>query len=209
MHAAYEAAAKRYFGARPLAPTIGAMRRLLLLCVVLVGCGGGDPAPRPDSAAPPAPDAGMAAGHGAEPGRVRVPAADATAPSALVRLAGVEARSGGRAPGTVSLTAPVLRPLAVGRDKQGMGRIRVSVHARIECGSSVTPLIRYYPPPAAERVRVAPGTVVPTRLERRPVVSLRCPSGEPAAAAGTVWADATSAWETEASSAPLRFSYRR
>ena len=151
----------------------------------------------------------MAAGHGAEPGRVRVPAVDETAPSALVRLAGVEARSGAPAPATVSLAAPVLRPLAVGRDKQGMGRIRVSVHARVACGGKVAPLIRYYPPPAAERVRVAPGTVVPTRLERRAVVALRCPSGAPAAAEGTVWADATSAWETEASSAPLRFSYRR
>jgi hypothetical protein len=184
------------------------MRRLLLLPVLLVGCGGGgDPAPQA-APAPPPPDAGMAAGHGAEPGRVRVPAVDETAPSALVRVAGVEARSGDRAPGMVSLEAPVLRPLAVGSDKQGMGRIRVSVHARIACGASVSPLIRYYPPPATERVRVAPGTVVPTRLERRPVVSLRCPSGEPAAASGTVWADATSAWETEASSAPLRFSYR-
>jgi hypothetical protein len=138
-----------------------------------------------------------------------VPAVDETAPSAVVRLAGVEARSGGPAPATVSLPAPVLRPLAVGRDKQGMGRIRVSMKARLACGSNVAPLIRYFPPPAVERVRVAPGTVVATRLERRPVVALRCPSGAPTAVEGTVWADATSAWETEASSAPLRFSYRR
>ena len=186
------------------------MRRLLLLPVLLAGCGGGgDPAPQVAPAPPPPPDAGMAAGHGAEPGRVRVPPVDESAPAALVRVAGVEARSGERAPDAVALEAPVLQPLAVGSDKQGMGRIRVSVHARIECDSSVSPLIRYYPPPATERVRVAPGTVVPTRLEHRPVVSLRCPSGAPAAASGTVWADATSAWETEASSAPLRFSYRR
>jgi hypothetical protein len=188
------------------------MSRVAVLgLLLLAGCGGGGSpsAARPDAAAPPPPDAGMAAGHGAEPGRVRVPASDDTAPEAVVRLAGAEARSGGAAPATVQLPAPVLRPLAVGRDKQGMGRIRVSVHARLSCGDVVAPLIRYYPPPATERVRVAPGAVVPTRLERRPVVALRCPSGAPAAAEGTLWADATSAWETEASSAPLRFSYRR
>ena len=186
------------------------MRRYLLPpLVVLAGCGGGGDAAAPQRSAPaPPPDAGLAAGHGAEPGRVRVPAGDRTAPSALLRLAGVEARSGSGAPAAISLPAPVLRPLAVGQDKQGMGRVRVSVHAQMRCGGEVTPLIRYYPPPATERVRVAPGTVVPTRLERRPVVALRCPSGAPAAASGTVWADATSAWETEASSAPLRFSYR-
>jgi len=187
------------------------MRRYVLPpLVVLAGCGGGGDTAAPPSSAPPPPppDAGMAAGHGAEPGRVRVPAVDRTAPSALLRLAGVEARSGSGAPAAVSLPAPVLRPLAVGQDKQGMGRIRVSVHARMRCGGELTPLIRYYPPPATERVRVAPGTVVPTRLERRPVVALRCPSGAPASVSGTVWADATSASETEASSPPLRFSYR-
>jgi hypothetical protein len=38
--------------------------------------------------------------------------------------------------------------------------------------------------------------------------ALRCPDGEPPAAEGALWADATSAWETEASSAPIRFTYR-
>jgi len=186
---------------------------VLLMLVVLAGCGGerapqaGSPAPRGDAVTPP--DAGMPAGHGAEPGRVRVPRADPSAPEAVVRLAGIQAASGGAPPEPVLLKRPALEPIAVGRDKQGMGRIRVSMKARLACGSNVAPLIRYFPPPAVERVRVAPGTVVATRLERRPVVALRCPSGAPTAVEGTVWADATSAWETEASSAPLRFSYRR
>jgi hypothetical protein len=37
---------------------------------------------------------------------------------------------------------------------------------------------------------------------------LECPSGELRAAEGRLWADATSARETEASSAPIRFTYR-
>jgi hypothetical protein len=154
------------------------------------------------------PDAGMPAGHGAEPGRVRVPRADPSAPEAVVRLAGIQAASGGAAPEPVLLKRPALEPIAVGRDKQGMGRIRVSLHARMRCRDGVRPLVRYFPPPAIERVRIAPGTVVPTQLTRRVRYALRCPEGAPLSAEGTLWADATSAWETEASSAPLRFAYR-
>jgi len=184
---------------------------LLVAIVLLAGCGenraprgGRDAAPR--AVAPP--DAGMPAGHDNEPLRVRVPRSDRTAPEAVLRLGGADATSGRPAPAPVRLAAPVLRPTAVGRDKQGMGRIRVSLHARVRCGDEVTPLVRYFPPPAIERVRIAPGTVVPTQLTRRVRFALRCPEGTPAAADGTLWADATSAWETEASSAPLRFSYR-
>jgi hypothetical protein len=190
------------------------MRRWLLVVVlVMVGCGGGDSPPGPrdggGSAGVTPPDAGMPAGHGAEPGRVRVPRVDRTAPEATLRLAGAQASSGGRAPAPVRLSSPTLRAIATGRDKQGMGRIRVSLHARVFCRDDVSPLIRYFPPPATERVRVVPGTVVPTQLVRHVRFALRCPAGAPAAADGTLWADATSAWETEASSAPLRFSYRR
>jgi hypothetical protein len=185
----------------------------LLGLVLLAGCGGED-RPPPPSAAPdePAariapPDAGLPAGHDNEPTRVRVPRVDRSAPEAVLRLAGVQGRSGGDAPAPVQLTEPTLTPIAVGRDKQGMGRIRVSLHARVTCGDDVSPLIRYFPPPEIARVRIAPGTVARTQLTRRVRYALRCPDGEVAAAEGTLWADATSAWETEASSAPVRFSY--
>jgi hypothetical protein len=154
----------------------------------------------------------MPAGHTAEPRWVRVPAADHTPPQAVLRLGGTEAASGGRAPAPVRLATPVLRPTAVGRDKQGMARIRVSVSARIQCGRHLLPLIRYVPPPAIARTRIAPGTVVRTELERSVRLDLargRCPAARVRAIDGTVWADATSAWETEASSAPLRFVYAR
>jgi hypothetical protein len=181
---------------------------VIALLVVLAGCGGTE---RPKAPEPPrvaAPDAGMRAGHGAEPARVRVPAADRSAPEAVLRLGSARAVSGG-APAAVRLPAPVLRPVAVGRDKQGMGRIRVSLEARIACRDGVVPLIRYFPPPAIARVRLAPGTLAPTELTRAVRIDLRerCDSGLERAD-GTLWADATSAWETEASSAPVRFSYR-
>jgi hypothetical protein len=199
------------------------MRWLALALVLLAGCGGQgssrDAAPRavtsaddaPSAGAPSiaAPDAGMPAGHGAEPARVRVPFADRSAPEAILRLAQAWASSAAAAPEPVRLAEPVLRAIAVGRDKQGMGRIRISLQARIRCANTVAPIIRYFPPPAIERVRIAPGTVVATQLTRRVRFPLRCPDGRAAAAEGTLWADATSAWETEASSAPLRFSYRR
>jgi hypothetical protein len=187
---------------------------MLVLLLVLAGCGGdGGDRPRDRdgdrTARVTPPDAGMPAGHGAEPGRVRVPRADPSAPEAVVRLGGIQAASGGAAPEPVVLRTPALEPVAVGRDKQGMGRIRVSLHARLRCRDGVRPVIRYFPPPAIERVRVTPGTVVPTQLTRRVRYALRCPEGPPVSAEGTLWADATSAWETEASSAPLRFSYHR
>ena len=43
---------------------------------------------------------------------------------------------------------------------------------------------------------------------RRVRFGLSCPDGELTGAEGTLWADATSARETEASSAPIRFTYR-
>jgi hypothetical protein len=188
-------------------------RWLVVVVIVVAGCGGGGESPAPreggGSAGVTPPDAGMPAGHDAEPARVRVPRVDRTAPEAVLRLAGAQGLSGGRAPAPVRLSAPMLRPVAVGRDKQGMGRVRVSLQARVRCGDEASRLIRYFPPPTTERIRVAPGTVVPTQLVRRVRFALRCPSGAPQAASGTLWADATSAWETEASSAPVRFSYVR
>jgi hypothetical protein len=184
---------------------------LLVALLVVAGCGGETARPAasvtPHDDVPAPPDAGMPAGHDNEPLRVRVPRSDSSAPEAVLRLADAQGVSGGGAPELVRLATPVLRPIAVGRDKQGMGRIRVSLHARIRCGDEVSPLIRYFPPPATERVRIAPGTVARTELTRRVRFALRCPDGAPRSAEGTLWADATSAWETEASSAPLRFSY--
>jgi hypothetical protein len=191
------------------------MRRATTMVAILMlaGCGGDD---EPRRAAPDAPDrprlavpdGGMAEGHGDEPRRVEVPPRDRSAPAAILRLASAEAVSGGTPPETVRLDAPVLQPTAIGRDKQGMTRIRVSLRARLRCGDEVVPLIRYFPPPEIARPRIPPGTLAPTELTRRVRFDLACPDGEPAAADGSVWADATSAWETEASSAPIRFTYR-
>jgi hypothetical protein len=175
------------------------MRRAVIVLVLLAGCGGDEPrepAPRVS-----VPDGGTAAGHADEPRRVAVPASDATAPEAVLRLGGVDA------PASVRLERPLLEPTAIGRDKQGMTRIRVSLEARLRCGDEVVPLVRYFPPPEIARPRIPPGTMAPTELTRRVRFALRCPDGEPAAAEGSVWADATSAWETEASSAPIRFTY--
>src|SRR5919108_2797718 len=85
--------------------------------VVLAGCGGhqsarDEPTRRDAEPRVAAPDAGMPAGHDGEPGRVRVPASDASAPEAVLRLAGIQASSGGAAPAPVRLTAPVLQPIA-------------------------------------------------------------------------------------------------
>ena len=186
-----------------------------VLFVAVIGCGEQRRPPQPaerDRARIAVPDAGMPAGHTAEPRSVRVPAADHTPPQAVLRLGRTEAVSGARPPAPVRLAARVLRPTAVGRVKQGMARIRVSVSARILCGRHLVPLIRYFPPPAIARTRIPPGTVVRTELKRSVRLDLatgRCRAADVRAIDGTVWADATSAWETEASSAPLRFAYTR
>ena len=186
-------------------------RAAIIATFAVAGCGGGEERRAPAPAEPPqvgVADGGVAAGHANEPRRVEVPPRDRTAPAAILRLAGTEAASGGREPDRVVLDSPVLSPIAVGRDKQGMTRIRVSLHATLRCGDEVLPLIRYFPPPQIARPRIPPGEVAPTELTRRVRFRLECPGGEPAAADGTLWADATSAWETEASSAPIRFTYR-
>jgi hypothetical protein len=181
----------------------------LLAIAVVAGCGGGEPAPREEPAPRiAAPDAGMPAGHQDEPRRVRVPRTDATAPEAVLELGGSQAVSGGREPEPVRLEAPVLEPTATGRDKQGMTRIRLSLEARLRCGDDVVPVVRYFPPPEIARPRIPPGTIAPTELTRSVRYALDCAAGRLVRAEGRLWADATSAWETEASSAPIRFTYR-
>jgi hypothetical protein len=191
------------------------MRRAVILIVLLAGCGGGESAPppreQPDERPQVAvPDGGLAAGHGGDEQRtVRVPPRDRTAPEAVLRLAAAEAVSGGPVPEPVQLDAPVLAPVAVGRDKQGMARIRVSLEARLRCGGEDVPLTRYFPPPQIGPAWLPPGRLVPVERTRRVRFGLTCPDGELTGADGTLWADATSARETEASSAPIRFTYRR
>jgi hypothetical protein len=194
----------------------GATSFVALALVLVAGCGGDDP-PAPPQAAPAeeerpqvgVPDGGVAAGHTDEPRRVEVPRRDGTAPDAVLRLAAAEAVSGGSEPAPVELESPRLEPTAIGRDKQGMTRIRVSLHARLRCGDDVVPITRYFPPPEIARPRIPPGTMAPTELTRNVRFDLACPDGAPVAAEGRLWADATSAWETESSSAPIRFTYRR
>ena len=191
------------------------MRRAAILVLLLAGCGGGDdapPEPRPPAERPPqvaVPDGGLQAGHGGdEPRSTRVPERDRTAPEAMLRLATAEATSGGPAPEPVELDVPVLEPVAVGRDKQGMARIRVSLEARLRCGGRELPLTRYFPPPQIGPAWLPPGRLVPVERTRRVRFDLACPDGDLTGAAGTLWADATSARETESSSAPIRFTYR-
>jgi hypothetical protein len=215
MHAAYETAAGAISARRrPHLPS-PAVRRLALITLVLAaGCGeeartAAEPAESADRPRVAVPDGGLPAGHGDdEPRRVRVPARDRTAPEAVLRLAGTEAVSGGPAPAPVQLESPVLEPVAIGRDKQGVARIRVSLEARLRCGDEAVPLIRYFPPPQVGPAWLPPGRVAPVERMRRVRFGLSCPDGELTGAEGTLWADATSARETEASSAPIRFTYR-
>jgi hypothetical protein len=191
---------------------------LLILLIALAGCGDGDSAADPEQTpaergsqeiAPP--DAGTARGHGADaPGRVTVPEADRTAPRAILRLGATEAVSGSAAPAPVELDSTTLRVEATGRDPQGMTRIRVSIEAQLTCAGERVPLIRYFPPPKTERPTIPPGRQAPTEISRRAGLDLargRCPADSVETIEGRAWADATSAHETEASSAPIAFRY--
>jgi hypothetical protein len=189
-----------------------ALLLLLIGLLVLAGCGDEREAPgRPSRNIAP-PDAGTRAGHAGddEPRRVRVPRVDRTAPVAVLRLGSAEAISGGPVPAVVRLAEPVLEPTAAGRDKQGMGDVRVRLEAMVRCGEGALPVTRSLPP-GGSPVGVPPGTVAPverTRRVRFDLAAARCPYAEVTAADGTLRAEAVSAREASATTAPVRFSYR-
>ncbi len=200
MHGAYESGAIAISGRAPALAASSAVRRLLLVLLVIGGCGG-DPEPAPPAPPPQpqpvgVPDGGTRAGHVGD--QVTVPPADRSAPTAILEL-------------DPELAAPVLRATVTGRDPQGMARIRLSVEATITCAGERIPLTRYDPPPEVARPRIPPGRRAPTELRRVARVDLargRCPRADVERVEGRAWADATSAHETEASSDPQTFAFR-
>lgn len=188
-----------------------ALLLLLIGLLVLAGCGDEREAPgRPSPNIAP-PDAGTRAGHAGddEPRRVRVPRVDRTAPVTVLRLGSAEAISGGPVPAVVRLAEPVLEPTATGRDEQGVGDVRVRLEGMVRCGGRVSPVTRSLPGGAP--VGVAPGAVAPVERTLRlrfDLAAARCPDAEVTAADGTLRAEAVSAREASATTAPVRFSYR-
>lgn len=196
------------------------MPRRALLCVLVLSltataCGDGEPSARPaatrtptptptpasDGGVPGPPDAGTERGHGAD-ARIRVPDADATPPFASLRLI-----DGGRV------------AVATGRDPEsGIARTRVSIRGRVRCRDRRSgerferPYVRYAPPPAIERTKVAPGAELPVTRDRRAQLWTTADCGRAGAAVetavGRVWADVTNAFEREASSRAASFRLR-
>jgi hypothetical protein len=199
---------------RPVAPR----PTIAVLALALVGCAGEprpttpDPAPREGSVA--IPDGGVARGHGAgDESRVRVPERDATPPLAQLRL-----DPGGSAPvlvrrspvrkqpaPAVTLARPEVRATALIRDRDGgTGRIRLSVHWVEECAGGRRRRTVDLPPSQIERIRVAPGVLVP--VERRRSARVALPRA--CRVTGKAFADATNASGLESFSDPVRFRYR-
>ena len=93
--------------------------------------------------------------------------------------------------------------VAIGRDPEGMARIRVSAELRLRCrtagGTRTVPFVRHDPPPRIGEVRVVPGVRAPTELRRRSDVyaaaRARCAASGASLAGlrGVVWAEATNA----------------
>jgi hypothetical protein len=94
--------------------------------------------------------------------------------------------------------------LAIGRDPEGMARIRVSAVVRLRCRTpdgkvADVPLTHHDPPAALGEIRIVPGTRVPTELRRRSglgaAARARCAESGAALAGlkGIVWAEATNA----------------
>lgn len=169
------------------------------------------------------------AGAGRSLGRstVALPASERTPPQAIIRLertaAGgpVEVASPAESPvRPVRLASPLLRATGLARDADGgVLRVRITVTAEQRCrnwATGRTTLRRRLwraPPPAIERLTVAPGTRLRRELVRRVRIDLArgaCGGTGPEAleeVAGEVEADATNGRELEAAT-PIRFVYR-
>ena len=211
------------------------LRLLVLGAVLLVACGDDDAAERAPAAgrgataerdaaspAPPA-DAGTQAGHGADRGRVAVPAHDPSPPAAAIALAraggGILAEASqppeGATPEAVTLDEPALRGIATGRDANGgVARVRVSIREEIECRGEDGPYrrlrTRYFPPPQVERIRSSPGARLPTKATRSVPLRLsqsRCGAGRLTAVRGELWGEAINGSGLEAVTPHLRFVY--
>jgi hypothetical protein len=173
------------------------------------------------------PDAGTAAGHGADPGHVAVPDSDTSPPTATIVLA--TARDGrtlaeaSQPPGHaqsrgVELREPRLHGTALGEDTDGgVARVRVSISERITCRADdgarfERPRIRYIPPPQIERIRSTPGTRLPTTRKRSLRLSFvggRCGRGAEAVRVhGELWGEAINGSGLEAVTPHLPFVYR-
>ena len=195
-----------------------------IIALALSGCGGGDEPPAQQRAAPPAPpDGGVARGHGADPGRVAVPDRDTSPPEAAIALAipgggtlAQAAQPPGEKPAPVELDAPRLRGTGTASDHDGgVARVRVSIAERITCraagGAFERRRTRYFPPPQIERIRVAPGTRLPTIRTRSMDLELggaRCGDADVVAVHGELWGEAINGAGLEAVTPHIPFAYR-
>jgi hypothetical protein len=200
---------------------------LLVILVAAAGCGGDDPRPaeRPPAStpddggsAPAVPDGGLDRGHGVDDqgARIRVPERDSTPPLPVVEIGDRRVTGHGAWPelalpaGTTEVDARV-----TGTDRDGgMGRVRVSFTATFLCrdpGSGrrwSQPYVQHDPPPMIEPIRIAPGTLVATRLASTSRLALdpaQCEGGQVASVHGEAWADTTNASGLDATSGHLGF----
>jgi hypothetical protein len=191
---------------------------------------GGSAPPDPDEGTAPAvPDGGTQRGHGADddpgaqdrdstdPGaQIRVPERDSTPPLPVVELGDRRVTGHGAWPEvTLPIDTRYVSARVTGTDRDGgMGRARVSFTATFLCRDPATgrrwsrPYVQHDPPPMIEPIRVAPGTLVATRLVRTSRLDLdptRCEGGELASVHGEAWADTTNASGLDATSGHLGF----
>jgi hypothetical protein len=126
----------------------------------------------------------------------------------------------GRPPGAeVELAAPRLRGTTLGVDSNGgVARVRVSISERIACRGAGGRRFerrrrRYFPPPQIERIRAAPGAVLPRLRTRSLLLSLigaRCgPNADAVEVRGQLWGEAINGHGLEAVTPHIHFSFRR